>query len=257
MKLCSLCLVILILVATLHNEAGGDTLSFNTQDFPPFSYEKQGRVEGAGAEIIRAVCNKMQISCTIRLLPWRRAQEEAKKGKVNGLFMIGKNKVREKWLYFSSPIIETQYGFFVRKNDNLNYQELSNIAGYQVGVYGPSNTSYTLETIKSQMLKQEIFPIKITFLPDDIGLFKMLDKGRVIESVFSNKAVGFEIIKNNNLERIRYAGSYKKLYYYVGLSKQYTPKSVVDSFNNRYFELCSAGVIGSILDRFELEKASL
>src|SRR5688500_10945876 len=98
--------------------ASGAELKFNTQNFEPFNYEVGGVVSGPAADIIRKVCAAMKIGCTLNLLPWRRAQEEVKNGTAHGMFVIGWNEERAKWLHFSLPLMNTEYGFFVR-NDNL------------------------------------------------------------------------------------------------------------------------------------------
>jgi polar amino acid transport system substrate-binding protein len=39
----------------------------------------------------------------------------------------------------------TEYGFFVRAGDALAFKQNSDIKGYTVGVYGPSNTATALD----------------------------------------------------------------------------------------------------------------
>jgi len=70
----------LLLVCLIPVSSPADELKFNTQDFVPFNYEIDGVVSGPAADIIRRVCEKMDITCTFKLLPWRRAQKEVKNG---------------------------------------------------------------------------------------------------------------------------------------------------------------------------------
>jgi polar amino acid transport system substrate-binding protein len=93
---------------------GAAELIFNTQDFAPFNYAVNGVVSGPAADVIRRVCADMKTTCTLRLLPWRRAQQEVQEGKAHGMFVIGWNAERAKWLHFSPPLLDTEYGFFVR-----------------------------------------------------------------------------------------------------------------------------------------------
>lgn len=69
--------------------AAASELILNTQDFAPFSYEVNGVVSGPAADVIRRVCADMKTACTLRLLPWRRAQQEVQEGKAHGMFVIG------------------------------------------------------------------------------------------------------------------------------------------------------------------------
>ena len=123
-------------------------LILNTQDFAPFNYAVNGVVSGPAADIIRRVCADMKVECPMRLLPWRRAQQEVEEGKAHGMFVIGWNAERAKWLHFSPPLLNTEYGFFVRDDNALRFTQNGDVSGYTVGVYGPSNTATALEKIR-------------------------------------------------------------------------------------------------------------
>ncbi len=224
-------------------------LIFNTQDFAPFSFNFNGAVSGPVANIIRIICKEMKVSCTFRLLPWKRAQNEVKNGLSHGMFVIGWNKHRNSWLHFTPPIIDTEYGFFVRDDNPLNFKELSDVKGYVVGVYGPSNTSDSLKNIK-----KKIHDLTIDQRTNDESGFKKLSKGRV-DAVYSNKDVGNEIIKRLHLKNIRYAGKQRKVIYYIGFSKQYTDKSIVDEFNAIFIDLHQRGIIQNILNKYSMQPA--
>jgi len=234
-----------------HNTLG-QTLVFNTKDFPPFSYKIEEEISGPAVEIIEAVCQKIQIDCSFGLLPWKRAQRQVKEGKANAMFVIGWNKKREEWLYFTKPIIKTEYGFFVRDDNPLKFRDVSNVKGYIVGVYGPSNTSNSLENIKAKVGGD----LTIDMRPDDESGFKKLSYGRV-DAVFSNKAVGSALIKKLNLKNIRYAGKHIDLDYFIGFSKEFNEKAIVDRFNQGFMELYKAGEIKKILDMYYLEPAKI
>ncbi|MDE1465250.1 substrate-binding periplasmic protein [Spartinivicinus poritis] len=250
---------ILFIITTLSvASAQANTLIFNTQDFPPFNYEINNVVEGPAAEVIRTVCDMQGFSCKFNLLPWRRAQNEVKNGNANAMFVIGWNKARAEWLYYSPPLMQTEYGFFVRKNNNLTYLDSKDIAGYKIGVFGPSNTSNSLNKIKESMASKGIKPIDIKMVSDDVNIFKMLDDpNRNLKGVYSNKDVGLAIINQVKLKNIRYAGAQKKLKYFIGFSKKYTDKKLVDKFNHGLTELHKSGKLQEILSKFHMEAASL
>lgn len=244
-----LALVCFFCTALFFRIASGQTLVFNTQDFPPFSYEIDNKVSGPAVEIIEAVCEKINVDCSFRLLPWTRAQKQVEWGEANAMFVIGWNKAREEWLFFTPPIMKTEYGFFVRDDNPLEFKDVSGIKGYTVGVYGPSNTSRTLEKIQT-----EVGNLVIDRQPDDESGFKKLAAGRV-DAVFSNKAVGFAIINKFNLKKLRYAGRQMDLNYFIGFSKKFNDKALVDRFNSSFMELYKDGTVKEILDKYYLEQA--
>ncbi len=225
-----------------------EQLIFNTQNFKPFSYEADGIVSGPGADIIRAVCKNMGTICSFELLPWTRAQHEVRTGKANALFLIGLNQERSKWLYFSPALVVIEYGIFVRKDNPLEFKDVKDINGYTVCVYGPSNTSRSLEIIK-----KEIKDLTIDIAPHDEPAFKKLSNRQRIDAVYSNKDVGNALIKQLALTNIRYSGCHLKIKYYVGFSKQFNDKAVVDKFNTTCQMLYKNDLIPKILKSYSME----
>jgi polar amino acid transport system substrate-binding protein len=132
----------------------------------------------------------------------------------------------------------------IRTNDSLNYTRVSDLKGYKIGVYGPSNTSKKLESLQEK--SGGAFTIDLR--PDDESGFKKLSLGRVT-AVFSNKDAGFALIKKIKLDNLRYAGKQSNLNYFIGFSKKYNDKAVVDRFNATVKELQRDGVIKEILSR--------
>lgn len=231
--------------------ARGAELKFNTQDFAPFNYEINGVVSGPAADIIRKICSEMKIDCTMHLLPWRRAQDEVANGTAHGLFVIGWNEERVKTLFFSPPLLNTEYGFFVREDNPLKFKQNSDVKGYTVGVFGPSNTATALERIKA-----EIKDLTVDMTPDDEAAFKKLSLGRV-GAVFSNKDVGYDLIRKLGLKNIRYSGRQQSLKYYIGFSQKFTDKKLVDQFNAAFRNLYKHGLIQEILAKYHMEVAQL
>lgn len=231
--------------------AGAAELKLNTQDFAPFNYETRGVVSGPAADVIRRVCKEMNVVCSLHLLPWRRAQEEVRNGTAHGMFVIGWNAERAKWLYFSPPILNTEYGFFVRNDNPLKFKQNSDVKGYTVGVFGPSNTATSLEKIKA-----EIKELTIDMTPDDEAAFKKLSLGRV-DAVFSNRDVGYDFMHKLNLKNIRYSGRQQSLKYYIGFSQKFTDKKLVDQFNATFRDLHKRGVIQEILAKYKMDAAQL
>lgn len=244
-------LLSILMLIGLANLAQSVELKFNTQDFAPFNYAIDGEVSGPAAELIQKVCNEMQITCTYRLLAWKRAQEEVRLGKAHGMFVIGWNEARAKWLYFTPPLLYTEYGFFVRNDNPLQFKDVTDVKGYRVGVYGPSNTSRSLEKIKAK-----VQDMTVDIRPNDEAGFKKLSVGR-IDAVFSNRDVGNALIAKLKLNNIRYAGMQRRLKYYIGFSQQYTDKKLVDQFNQTLLDLYRNGTAQAILKAYNMEPVAV
>jgi len=241
------CIVLFMPGICLTGFAGNEKLVFDTQDFAPFSYMENKKISGPGADIIDLVCRNINVDYELRLLPWARAQDEIKCGQANALFLIGKNKEREKWLDFGPPIINTEYGFFTHKENKTIHKTSNDFANYTIGVYGPSNTATALlEAIKG------VPDVKVEMTPDDIAAFKKLDAGR-IGAVYSNIDVGNLMIKNLKLENIRHSLTHKKIRYYIGFSKEKTDKALTGKFYYKLIELQQNGEIAKILKKYDMK----
>lgn len=241
-------LIAMVLLCLLFSStADTKELSFTTQEFAPFSYEVDHAAAGPVVESIKAVCQGMAISCTFAVLPWTRAQEYVKTGKANGMFLIGWTEERSGWLHFSPPILHTEYGVFVRTDNPLEFKNPVDLKGYTIGVYGPSSTSVSLDSIRT-----ETGDLTIDLRPDDESGFIKLSQGRV-DAVYSNKDVGYALMGKLSLTNIRYAGRSKKIKYYIGFSQQYTDRDLVERFNATCRELQKNGTIPEILKKYSLE----
>lgn len=250
-KITSIFIACLITCSMLSTAEAKLNVKFATQDFYPFSYKQNGVVVGPGAEIIRTICNRINAECTITIQPWRRSMSMIKKGKTQSIFMVGKNKEREKWLIFSPAIISTEYGFFECTESPINYKDLQSLTGKTIGAYGPSNTSYQLEKLVQPMNQA----ITVDLTPDDITQFKKLSRCRV-DAVYSNRDVGIATIQKLNAHNIRYVGTEKKLNYYIAFSKKNTPAAFIRKFNSKLNEMKKSGELKIILDKYKLQAAS-
>ena len=231
---------------------GAAELIFNTQEFAPFAYGVNGVASGPVADIVRRVCADTKLTCPQHVLPWRRAQQEVQDGKAHGMYPIGWNEARAKWLHFSLPIMSTEYGFFVREDNPLKFTQNSDVKGYTVGVFGPSNTATSLEKIKADLGGD----LAIDMTPDDESAFRKASLGRV-KAVFSNRDVGYDLVKKLGITNLRYTGRQQTLKYYIGFSQKFTDKTLVDQFNATYRTLHKQGVIKEILGRYGMEPAAI
>ncbi len=249
MKFLALSLLIICTSSTWCAPQGMNQLLFTTQDFGPFHTDSPRGAQGPVIDIVKRACEEQAIICNIQLFPWRRTLQLAQDGAVNGLFVVGRNPERENWLYFSGPIVTTEYGFFVPLSDQKNYEALEDFSNYRVGVYGPSNTSRSLSEIA-----QHLGNLTVEMAADDLDGFRKLNANR-IQAVYSNKSVGLYTSSQLALTNIRYAYSDRKLLYYIGFVKASTPKSLVEKFDKALADMYLRGELQDILLRQGLTPA--
>lgn len=246
-------------------------IQFVTQHFPPFSYLEQGQVGGPARALIDLVCQQMAISCQHQLLPWGRAQRLVQKGEIEGLYLIGWNPERSRDLYFSVPLLSTEYGFFVSGDDPLHDTNAEALSGYRVAVLGASNSLNSLKTIQnpavvqgqpgasdasapSPQIRSEDLPqqFEIIEVTESETAFRLLNAGRV-DAVYSNRAVGQALIRQLQHQDVHYAISHRRLAYYVGFNRQQVSLAWLQQFNQHIEQLQQQGKLTPVLQSYGLE----
>ncbi|OZG74998.1 amino acid ABC transporter substrate-binding protein [Hahella sp. CCB-MM4] len=224
-----------------------NTLIFNTQDFRPFTYLQNGEVTGPATSIVKLACETARIDCRFHLMEWPTAIKEAKAGQAHGLFVVGWNEDRNQWLYYSLPIIRGEYGFFTNVQTPDEPKTLTEYQHHNVGVYGPSNLANSLQKIQKAMPS-----MRISMFEDDSTAFQQLSEGK-LDSVYSNRDVGYAMIRELGLSNLRYSMHQKQLNYYIGFMKEYTPRKLVNRFNHALKVIFRDGQAQKILSAHQLE----
>jgi polar amino acid transport system substrate-binding protein len=193
-------------------------LTFNAQIFPPFSFEgPQGEVKGPFTEIINLVCHKAGLTCVVKFSNnWNDAVKAVEEGKDDGLISI--QNVPERKLELSQPLIESEYGFFVRENDSWKFNgDKNTLRGKKIGAYGTSSATW-----KSLLSLTTGLAVQTDLSDRTETVLDKLQKGQ-IDIAYSNKDVGESFKRRNNLA-ITYAGRDKPIIYYIGVRKGSNPK---------------------------------
>lgn len=209
-----------------------EPLVFYTQDFPPYSFKEGGIVSGPGAAIIREVCEDAGIDCEIQLAKdkwkndsWKEAQNEVEQGNAEGLFFVGKNSTRDSYLMLSRPLVTGEYGFFVRADDDWQFNSIKNLEEKKVSAYYPSTTYNALKTLVDGAKKMGIGVEIVEDIANTEAVLTKLEN-KEIDIAYSNKLVAEYFIKRKQLgKKIKYAGKHKSFDYYIGIGKN-SPKEL-------------------------------
>lgn len=247
--------VLVFSVFSAVNAIADGALRFVTLEFAPFIYGENQQVAGPGRDVIAAVCEQSKVDCSFDIYPWRRAQALIKDGRADGMMVIGRNPAREEWLRFSPPMFRTEYGFFVRSDNPMEFNDLQQLAGFRVGVFAPSNTATQLEGVRARMIENGIPPIVVDGHPDDAAGLRKLASGR-LDAVYSNRDRGRGILAEEALTGdVRYAGAHQKIQYYAGINKDFPNQDVVDEFFRNWRDLFLSGKAQRIIEGYGLEPA--
>jgi PAS domain S-box-containing protein len=103
------------------------------EDYPPLSYVEDGAVTGIDVEIARSLSRVLGRDVRIEATDWQAAQERVLRGDGDGLLSMSITQERRAQYDFSAPIINHDFGFFVRTGDR-SVNSFVDLSGRKVGV---------------------------------------------------------------------------------------------------------------------------
>lgn len=226
---------------------------FLMQDYPPFVINDGGRASGPYVDIVLRACSLVGRDCTLKFIPWRRAQWDVEHGQADGLFVVLRTPEREAKYYFSPPIISTTFAFFVRDTSGLKYTEPQDAAGWTLGVFGPSGSSHMMTSLADTMHPRP----QVIFEIDQLTVLKKLQVGRYGErgAGFVNADLGRALIGKHHLQGIRIAGELAPVGFHIGLSRRKLAPADAERFLGALRELLDNGTVAQIARSYGLKAA--
>ncbi|MCL9779982.1 transporter substrate-binding domain-containing protein [Vibrio sp. S4M6] len=213
--------------------SSANALTISTLELPPFSMRlPNGDIGGPVIEIVRDICEEMDEKCQFDLLPNKRLKHLVRTGEVDGGFPYGWNEARAEYLYYSVPLLETEYGLFISGDNDKAINGPADLQGLTLGVFGPKTNMYhRLDEVRTQMVRDGLTPFDIHASKDLTGeLVKMLELHR-IDGYYVNKAVGYFRANRFEAQKLKYAWKHMEIHYFVVFPKATTDVEVVRKFN--------------------------
>lgn len=225
---------------------------FGGEPLPPYVYvDDQNKIVGPGADLVRRVCLRLNTNCSVDIYPVKRLLSMMKNKELNGVITLGKNKVREKSIYFSRAYARTEYGFFTLSDKRFKLIGLDDLQGAKVVTLFGSNMLESLKKIRSN---QEI-DFDIETETSLAHAFKKLSKGRYRAervAIYGNADIARHIVRTQNIPNVTYRLRHSELNYYVGFPKNATSEKFVRSFNQAMDEFYEEGILAEILKKYFL-----
>jgi polar amino acid transport system substrate-binding protein len=252
---CRLALLPMLVLSALSwpARAAEPGMLFLMQDYPPFVVNDNGHASGPYPDIVRRACSLLARDCTLKFVPWRRAQWDVEHGQADGLFVVLRTPDREALYYFSPPLLSSAFGFFVRDGSPLKYAEPQDAAGWTVGVFGPSGSSRMASGLADTIVPRP----QINFEIDNLTALKKLQAGRygAHGAAFMNVELGRALIAKHQLQGVRLAGELPPAAHHVGLSRLKLSPAEAERFHAALRELIDNGTVAQIARAYGLKVA--
>lgn len=237
-------------------------MRFVTEPFDPFVTAGTGdknadmqQAVGPLVDIVQAACQRINISCSVTMFPWRRAFYMAKEGRVEGILPIAKASDRERFFFFSDTVIESASSVFVQSASTLTAVSLTDLDKYNVGVYGPSAASAKIEPYFRAGSTG-----KVDLAVSNLTVLKMLAGNRYggpeIGIGVMNREVGRQLLDSGQVKGVKYLNDLSKTAIGIGLSRKNVSETQFNAFNDALKALIHEGKIKAILVKYKIELAS-
>ena len=137
MRLITLLLLSINLVAYSANCEQLDGLSFLTEQYPPYNYEHDSEIKGIAVDILRAIQKRSSTpskDVSIKVQPWPRAYRTTLIKPATVLFSTTRTPLREEIFQWAGPISKTRIVVLAKKSKNISISHTMALAQYRIGV---------------------------------------------------------------------------------------------------------------------------
>ena len=224
------------------------TISMCTEHWPPFVVVEKDKAitEGSWVVLLHEIFDDLPgYKLELKSAPWKRCLRQIREGKVDGTFSLFKKPDREKYMNFSTPLVEdrSMIWYSTLKFDKaFSWNEYKDLTPYKLGVVRGENFNKEIDQLISH---KDIMPQVVN---SEVQNFKKLAIGR-IDIVVKNERVGQAIVNELQLNKTIKAAS-KPAYAkkrYLSFSKKKDHSKLINLLNKRISQLKSSGEIRKIL----------
>ena len=116
-------MVLLSVVASLnvHSEIRPERLLLTTQEWRPYQYMQDGKMQGPGIEKIKCIMKVLKQPYQITMTDWDKAQIAVEVGEQHAFFLASQNAVRDKYAIYSSPVMNQVWSWYML-SDSIDTQ---------------------------------------------------------------------------------------------------------------------------------------
>jgi len=234
--------------ATQKNIKGSSEVQMLTEEYPPVTFMKDGKVTGFVTDIVREIIARQGIPDNIRLISWDEAYNTALSNPNVVLFSAERTEKRENLFQWVGPVGKNSAIFYAKKGSGIKingFEDAKKIAAIAT----------TTNWFTEQYLKDKGFT-NLVSSPLPISNVKQLMNGDVQLSIFTDITIP-EIVKNAgySMDDLEQVFTVSNTYFYIAVSRG-TPVEMVKKWQSVLDGLKADGTFEKIY-RFYIPNADL
>ena len=230
--------IVFIFNATVCFCQDNKALIIATDEFPPYSFYKDGKLTGIAANLVKALMDMAGDSGKISVLPWKRAINYSQTQKMM-LFPFARVPYLEKNYKWIGPVMIDSFAFAVRSSEKRAFKTIDDFRDIQVGVNRMTPTSFRLKEFGFNNI-QEVTSEKLNA--------KKLVDGNRIDAWYSLYLILKYTMRLEGIDEklIRIANTDMNVEMYIGASLT-VPDEIVAQWQNNLDEMKENGRYQDIL----------
>lgn len=201
-------------------------LTYLTEQFPPYNFEKDGKLQGISVDLIEMAWQKMGLSLNesvIQLLPWTEGYQRTLDEKNTVLFSTARLPQREQLFKWAGPIGPIRNVLLSKRESNISIASAEDLKKYRIAAI---EDDCAVQMLLNKGLTKEDLMLEPTSKP----VIEMLQNGSIDAWAYGDTA-GMWLIQESsaNTSDFRVAYVLGQIDYYYAFNKE-TPDSIVQSF---------------------------
>lgn len=209
-----------------------------TEEYPPVTFMKEGKVTGFVTDIVREIIARQGIPDNIRLTSWDEAYNVALRNPNVVLFSTERTEKREKLFHWVGPVGKNSAIFYAKKGSGIRIKSLEEAR--RVAAIATTTDWFT-----EQYLKDKGFT-NLVSSPLPVTNVRQLMNGDVQISVFTDITIP-EILKNTGygMDDLEPVYTVSSTYFYIAISLG-TPPEMVKKWQMALDGMKADGTFGKI-----------
>lgn len=192
-------------------ETPPEIIQLMTEEYPPVTFMKDGKVTGFVTDMVREISVRQRIPDNIRLTSWRNAYDMAVINPNVALFSAERTKEREKLFQWVGPVGKNSAIFYAKKGSGIRINSLDEAR--KVAAIATTANWFTEQDLKSRGFTN------LVSAPLPTNNVWQLMQGEVQLSVFTDITVA-EIVKNAGyrMDDLEPIFTLSNTYFYIAMS---------------------------------------
>jgi polar amino acid transport system substrate-binding protein len=219
-------------------ETSPGIIQLMTEEYPPVTFMKDGKVTGFVTDMVREIIGRQRIPDNIRLTSWRNGYDMAVINPNVALFSTERTKEREKLFQWVGPVGKNSAIFYAKKGSGIRVNSLDEAR--KVAAIATTANWFTEQDLKGRGFTN------LVSAPLPINNVRQLIQGEVQLSVFTDITVA-EIVKNAGyrMDDLEPVFTLSSSYFYIAMSLG-TPLEMVKKWQSALDSLKADGTFEKI-----------